>query len=79
MKVLVIGASRGLGREFVVQYLADRAQVTATARKAEDVVELEALGATAFPRMGSIGSRSTSAVWLYRASKAALCAARSPR
>jgi NAD(P)-dependent dehydrogenase (short-subunit alcohol dehydrogenase family) len=151
MKVLVIGASRGLGREFVVQYLADRAQVTATARKADDVAALEALGATAFqldvadaasasslawrvdnagfdvsivnagvygpdtqglqtpteadfdtvmhtnvlgpmrviPQladalapgarlvvlsslMGSIGSRTTSAVWLYRASKAAL-------
>ena len=48
MKVLVIGASRGLGREFAQQYLADRAQVTATARKLEDVAALEALGATAF-------------------------------
>lgn len=48
MKVLVIGASRGLGREFVAQYLADGAQVTATARKPEDVAALEAKGATAF-------------------------------
>ncbi len=48
MRVLVIGASRGIGREFVVQYLADRAQVTATARKPEELAELEALGATAF-------------------------------
>ena len=151
MKVLVIGASRGLGREFVRQYLADHAQVTATARRAEDVAALEALGATAFAldvadavsasalrgridaaefdiaivnagvagprtagletpteadfdsvmhtnvlgamrvvppildalapgarlavlssRMGSIGSRTASASWLYRASKAAL-------
>lgn len=48
MKVLVIGASRGIGREFVVQYLTDRAQVTATARTAQGVAELEALGATAF-------------------------------
>jgi NAD(P)-dependent dehydrogenase (short-subunit alcohol dehydrogenase family) len=48
MRVLVIGASRGLGREFVCQYLADRAQVTATARRPEDVAALEALGATAF-------------------------------
>jgi NAD(P)-dependent dehydrogenase (short-subunit alcohol dehydrogenase family) len=48
MRVLVIGASRGIGREFVVQYLAERAQVTATARKSEDVAELEALGASAF-------------------------------
>jgi len=48
MKVLVIGASRGIGREFVTQYLADRAQVTATARRPDEVAALEALGATAF-------------------------------
>ena len=151
MRVLVIGASRGIGREFVTQYLADRAQVTATARTPEGVAALAALGATAFAldvadavsasglarridnagfdivivnagvygpstegldtpsaadfdavmhtnvlgamrvipqladalapgarlavlssRMGSIGLRSTPAVWLYRASKAAL-------
>jgi len=48
MRVLVIGASRGIGREFVVQYLAERAQVTATARRPQDVAELEALGASAF-------------------------------
>lgn len=48
MRVLVIGASRGLGREFVRQYLADRAQVTATARRPDDVAALGALGATAF-------------------------------
>jgi NAD(P)-dependent dehydrogenase (short-subunit alcohol dehydrogenase family) len=48
MRVLVIGASRGLGREFVRQYLADHASVTATARRAEDVAALEAMGATAF-------------------------------
>ena len=151
MRVLVIGAARGIGREFVHQYLADGAQVTATARRAEAVAELEAQGASAFaldvadaasasglawrvdgagfdvailaagvygPRsagletpsaaefdavmhtnvlgamrvipqladalakgarlavlssqMGSIGSRSASAGWLYRASKAAL-------
>ena len=151
MKVLVIGASRGIGREFVVQYLAERAHVTASARRPGDVARLEGLGATAFAldvadavsasglawrvdnagfdlavvnagvygpattgletpteadfdavmhtnvlgamrvipqladalapdaklavlssRMGSIGSRSNSAGWLYRASKAAL-------
>lgn len=49
MRVLVIGASRGLGREFVEQYLADGAHVTATARRPEDVAALEALGADAFP------------------------------
>lgn len=48
MKVLVIGASRGLGLEFVRQYLAAGDAVTATARRPEDVAALEALGATAF-------------------------------
>jgi NAD(P)-dependent dehydrogenase (short-subunit alcohol dehydrogenase family) len=48
MRVLVVGASRGIGREFVCQYLAEGAQVTATARRPADVAALEALGATAF-------------------------------
>jgi NAD(P)-dependent dehydrogenase (short-subunit alcohol dehydrogenase family) len=48
MNVLVIGASRGIGREFVRQYLADGAAVTATARGAADVAALAADGATAF-------------------------------
>lgn len=45
MKVLVVGASRGIGREFVRQYLADGAQVTATARGAEALAALRADGA----------------------------------
>ena len=45
--VLVVGASRGLGLEFVRQYLADGAQVVATARTAQDVTALQALGASA--------------------------------
>lgn len=45
MKVLVVGASRGIGREFVRQYLADGAQVTATARSAEALAALRAEGA----------------------------------
>jgi NAD(P)-dependent dehydrogenase (short-subunit alcohol dehydrogenase family) len=48
MRVLIVGASRGLGREFVRQYLADGVAVTATARRAEDVAALQAMGATAF-------------------------------
>jgi NAD(P)-dependent dehydrogenase (short-subunit alcohol dehydrogenase family) len=47
MKVLVIGASRGIGHEFVRQYLADGARVTATARRDSDLQQLTALGATA--------------------------------
>lgn len=47
MKVLVVGASRGIGREFVRQYLADGDQVTATARGAEAVAALSANGAAA--------------------------------
>jgi NAD(P)-dependent dehydrogenase (short-subunit alcohol dehydrogenase family) len=48
MKVIVIGASRGIGRELVRQYLGDGATVTATARRDTDVAELAALGANAF-------------------------------
>ncbi len=44
--VLVIGGSRGLGREFVRQYLADGDKVIATARKKSDVASLESDGAT---------------------------------
>jgi NAD(P)-dependent dehydrogenase (short-subunit alcohol dehydrogenase family) len=151
MKVLVIGASRGIGLEFVRQYRAEAHAVTATARDEAGLTRLRALGAAAigldvadevncagmawpidgaafdvavfcagiygprsqaletptqtefdavmhtnvlgamrvFPqladafapgarlavissRMGSIGSRSASSGWLYRASKAAL-------
>ena len=46
--VLIVGASRGIGREFVRQYLADGVQVMATARRAADVARLVELGAQAF-------------------------------
>ncbi len=45
--VLVIGASRGIGRELVRQYLADGATVHATARKDDDLDALRAAGAVA--------------------------------
>lgn len=48
MKVLVIGASRGIGRELVRHALAAGDTVTATARRPEDVAALQALGAQAF-------------------------------
>ena len=47
MKVLVIGASRGIGQEFVRQYLEDGATVIATARDDARLEALKAMGATA--------------------------------
>jgi NAD(P)-dependent dehydrogenase (short-subunit alcohol dehydrogenase family) len=46
---LIIGASRGIGRELVRQYLADGWRVIATARKPEDCQALSAQGAQAYP------------------------------
>jgi NAD(P)-dependent dehydrogenase (short-subunit alcohol dehydrogenase family) len=45
MDVLVIGASRGIGLEFVRQYRADGARVTATARSDDGLAAIAALGA----------------------------------
>ena len=47
MQVLVIGASRGIGLEFVRQYHADGAQLTATARDQPGLDRLRSLGASA--------------------------------
>lgn len=44
----IIGASRGIGLEFVRQYRAAGWQVIATARKAEDLQRLEVMGCQAF-------------------------------
>ena len=43
--VLIVGASRGLGLEFVRQYRADGARVTATARAGDGLAAIAALGA----------------------------------
>lgn len=47
MHALVVGASRGIGAEFVRQYLADGWQVTATARDDDALAALRARGARA--------------------------------
>jgi NAD(P)-dependent dehydrogenase (short-subunit alcohol dehydrogenase family) len=47
MKILVLGASRGLGLEFVRQYRAAGASVIATARDDAGLARLQALGAHA--------------------------------
>lgn len=47
MRALIVGASRGIGREFVRQYRADGWAVTATARGEPALGELRALGAKA--------------------------------
>jgi NAD(P)-dependent dehydrogenase (short-subunit alcohol dehydrogenase family) len=47
MKTLVLGASRGIGLEFVRQYIHAGAQVTATARNEDGLQKIKALGAKA--------------------------------
>jgi NAD(P)-dependent dehydrogenase (short-subunit alcohol dehydrogenase family) len=47
MKTLILGASRGIGLEFVRQYMGAGAQVTATARNDEGLQKITALGAKA--------------------------------
>ena len=48
-KVLIVGASRGIGLEFVRQYRQAGDAVMATARSAEGLARIEALGAQAVP------------------------------
>ncbi|MEO7339040.1 MAG: SDR family oxidoreductase [Caldimonas sp.] len=59
MKVLIVGASRGIGLEFVRQYRADGADVTATARDDAGLERLRELGAKAL-RLDVVDATSAS-------------------
>ena len=47
--ILIVGATRGIGREFVRQYASQGDRVIATFRRAQDADALRALGARALP------------------------------
>ena len=63
MKVLIIGASRGIGLEFVRQYRQEGADVTASARDDASLERLRALGAGAFKLDVTDASSSAGLAW----------------
>lgn len=63
MQVLVIGASRGLGLEFVRQYRAAGARVTATARDDAGLARLRALGADAITLDVAVAESCSRLAW----------------
>ena len=69
MKTLIIGASRGIGLEFVRQYAQAGAQVTATARSEEALQKLKALGAVAHKLDVADPVSVSSLAWLLEGEK----------
>ena len=64
MKVLILGASRGIGFEFARQYLEAGDQVTATARDDDGLQRLKALGAKALRLDVSDAASISGLAWL---------------
>ena len=66
---LIIGASRGIGRELVRQYVADGWRVMATARGEADLAQLQSLGVQALRVDVANPASVTSLAWLLDGEK----------
>ena len=66
---LIIGASRGIGRELVRQYVADGWRVIATARDDEGLAQLQSMGAQALRVDVANPASVTSLAWLLDGEK----------
>ncbi len=63
MNILIIGASRGIGLEFVRQYRSDGHRVSATARNEEGLARLRDLGAVALRLDVADDTGASAAAW----------------